>query len=68
MVSDAPPLCPDCGRPMRFGAFALCEREEDGRRICRGVWGCSERHIWWQWADRPGVPPEPCPYPELFGS
>ncbi|WP_246574194.1 dehydrogenase [Streptomyces genisteinicus] len=67
MTSDQPPLCPSCAEPMRFGGFALCRREEDGKRVCRGVWGCPARHVWWQWADRPGDVPEPCPHPELLG-
>ncbi|MFD0428979.1 dehydrogenase [Streptomyces zhihengii] len=52
---------------MRCGAFVLSEREDDGKRVCRTVWGCPEGHVWWLWADRPEGPPEPCPDPGLMG-
>lgn len=67
MTSEAGPGCPACERPMRCGAFVLCEREDDGKRVCRTVWGCPEGHVWWLWADRPEEPPEPCPDPGLMG-
>jgi hypothetical protein len=51
-----------------FTALVLAHREEDGKRVCRGVWQCADRHLWWSWADRPGDPLEPCPYPDLFGA
>jgi hypothetical protein len=49
---------------MEFGGFALCDRE--GKNMCRGVWGCLQRHIWWQWLDRPDASLDRCPHPELF--
>ncbi|TXS30963.1 dehydrogenase [Streptomyces sp. ms191] len=64
MSSGSPPRCPQCSQPMKFGGFALCDR--GGERVCRGVWACLQRHIWWQWADRPETSPERCPHPELF--
>ncbi|MDX3071109.1 dehydrogenase [Streptomyces sp. NPDC088354] len=60
------PVCPRCGGRLVAGAMALCHREEDDRRICRIVWGCANRHVWWKWADRPSAPLEPCPYPDLM--
>jgi hypothetical protein len=46
--------------------MALCHREEDDRRTCRVVWGCSNQHVWWKWADRPTAELELCPYPDLM--
>ncbi|MDH6115604.1 hypothetical protein P3T36_007732 [Kitasatospora sp. MAP12-15] len=46
--------------------MALFRREDDGKRTCRSVWGCPQRHVWWNWADRPGSPLETCPHPDLF--
>jgi len=46
--------------------MALCHREEDDRRTCRVVWGCSNQHVWWKWADRPTAELEVCPYPDLM--
>ncbi len=65
MTSDGP-TCSDCGQPMKSGGFVLSEREDDGRRICRVLWRCAGRHVWWRWADRPGEPLEVCPVPGLF--
>ncbi|MEV4329208.1 dehydrogenase [Streptomyces sp. NPDC049597] len=67
MVHSSPTPCPECAQPMRFGGWALCRREEDGARVCRGLWECPQRHFWWQWADRKDTAPEPCSYPHLFG-
>ncbi|GAA1088615.1 hypothetical protein GCM10009663_35280 [Kitasatospora arboriphila] len=60
------PSCPECEQPLSMGAMALCKREDDGARVCRGVWGCGQGHVWWKWADRPADPLEVCPHPELF--
>ncbi|MFF3464888.1 dehydrogenase [Streptomyces sp. NPDC001984] len=65
MTSDAP-ACPECGQPMKSGGFVLSEREDDGRRTCRSLWKCVDRHVWWGWADRPDEPLEVCPVPGLF--
>ena len=67
-MSDAsqPPICPDCSQPMGGVAMALVEREDDGKRTCRAVWECANRHMWWNWADRPRLPLERCPMPEAF--
>lgn len=64
--TESVPICPQCGGPLRAGAMALCHREEDDRRTCRVVWGCSNQHIWWKWADCPTAPLELCPYPDLM--
>lgn len=66
MSSEPGPICPQCDGPLKAGAFALCRRGDDDRRACRAVWGCSEWHVWWKWADRPEDSLEPCPYPDLF--
>ncbi|CAG6392669.1 dehydrogenase [Streptomyces cocklensis] len=69
MTATGPaPRCPSCDGPVTFTALVLAHREEDGKRVCRGVWQCADRHLWWSWADRPGDPLEPCPYPDLFGA
>ncbi|MEU4087714.1 dehydrogenase [Streptomyces aureus] len=65
-MSDDVPDCPECGRPMRSGGLVLSGREDDGRRACRSVWKCPDRHVWWRWADRPDGPLEVCPVPQLF--
>ena len=67
MPTESVPTCPECGGPLKAGAMALCHRDEDNRRVCRMVWGCSGRHVWWKWADRPADPLELCPYPDLVG-
>lgn len=51
---------------MESGGLVLTEREDDGRRTYRSLWRCDDRHIWWQWADRPNEPLEVCPVPGLF--
>jgi hypothetical protein len=66
MSTEPAPLCPECKGPLKVGAMALCHREDDDRNACRMVWRCSNHHIWWKWADRPSVPLEPCPYPDLM--
>ena len=66
MPPESRRACPECGGPLEFGGMALCHREEDDRRTCRTVWGCSGRHVWWKWADRPADPLEVCPYPDLM--
>lgn len=66
MATAQVPVCPDCDGPLKAGAMALCRREDDGKRTCRMVWGCADRHVWWHWADRPDSPLEPCPYPDLL--
>ncbi len=65
MTSDAPD-CPECRQPMESGGLVLSGREDDNRRACRALWRCPERHIWWNWADRPDEPLDACPVPELF--
>ncbi|CAM5270762.1 hypothetical protein SALBM217S_03960 [Streptomyces griseoloalbus] len=65
-MTDDAASCPECGRPMESGGFVLVKREHDGRRTCRVLWTCTGRHVWWQWADRPEEPLEPCPVPGLF--
>ncbi|MET8981535.1 dehydrogenase [Streptomyces sp. NPDC004539] len=66
MPTDSVPICPQCGGPLKAGSMVLCRREDDDRRTCRMVWGCSNRHIWWKWADRPAAELELCPYPDLM--
>ncbi|MGW1888313.1 dehydrogenase [Streptomyces sp. NPDC001970] len=66
MSADAAPTCPQRESPLRAGSMVLCHREDDDRRTCRMVWGCSNEHVWWKWADRPRAPLEPCPYPDLL--
>ncbi|MEU2781626.1 MULTISPECIES: dehydrogenase [Streptomyces] len=65
MTDDAPD-CPECSRPLKAGGLILTQREEDGRRACRSLWGCGSRHVWWRWADRPDEALEACPVPGLF--
>jgi hypothetical protein len=65
-MTDAAPDCPECSQPMKSGSFVLSKRENDGRRTCRSLWGCTGRHVWWRWADRPDDPLKACPVPELF--
>ncbi|MFE5495186.1 dehydrogenase [Streptomyces virginiae] len=60
------PTCPECAQGMKFGGFVLCRREDDGERVCRGVWKCPTPHVWWNWADRPHEALEACPMPEMF--
>ncbi|MBP5940103.1 dehydrogenase [Streptomyces sp. LBUM 1476] len=66
MPAESTPPCPQCGAPMKAGAMVLCRREEDGHRVCRVVWGCSGRHVWWTWSDRPAAELEVCPHPDLM--
>ncbi|MER5479487.1 dehydrogenase [Streptomyces sp. NPDC002734] len=66
-ANRAEPVCPTCGGPMTCTAMVLARREEDGKRVCRGVWQCADRHLWWKWSDRPGDQLETCPYPR-FGA
>ncbi|MFE5816810.1 dehydrogenase [Streptomyces sp. NPDC056479] len=62
-----PPTCPRCGAALGFGGFVLAGRSaSDGRRTCRVLWGCPERHVWWKWADRDSDPLEPCPHPQMY--
>jgi tRNA(Ile2) C34 agmatinyltransferase TiaS len=65
-MTDDTPACPECGRPMKPGGFVLARREDDGRRACRSLLKCVDRHVWWSWADRPDEPLEIYPVPELF--
>lgn len=66
-MTSAPPICPDCGKDLKFGGFVLCRREDDDQRTCRSLWKCSKKkHVWWHWADRPDEPLEACPVPHLF--
>ncbi|MFG1665045.1 dehydrogenase [Streptomyces sp. Y7] len=59
-------ICPECNQLMKQGGLVLSRREDDGKRGCRSLWGCTSGHVWWKWADRPGEPVEACPVPELF--
>lgn len=65
-VTEEAPACPECGHPMKSGGLVLSRREDDRRRVCRALWRCRNRHLWWGWADRPDEPLETCPAPELF--
>ncbi|MFF7162859.1 dehydrogenase [Streptomyces sp. NPDC008086] len=65
-MTDKAPTCPECSQPMKSGGLVLVKREADGRRTCRSLWRCADRHIWWSWADRPDEPLEVCPVPQLF--
>ncbi|MFF9769949.1 dehydrogenase [Streptomyces sp. NPDC014636] len=65
MNNDAP-ACPECSQPMESGGLVLSEREDDGRRTCRSLWRCADRHVWWNWTDRQDEPFEVCPVPGLF--
>ncbi|MZD58044.1 dehydrogenase [Streptomyces sp. SID5606] len=58
--------CPECRQPLKSGGLVLVTRDDDGRRACRSLWRCADRHTWWQWADRPGEPLEVCPVPQVF--
>ncbi|WP_131738778.1 dehydrogenase [Actinomadura roseirufa] len=60
------PICPTCGQALTGGGLVLMDREEDGKRTCRALWKCEERHLWWVWADRPASALDPCPDTELF--
>jgi hypothetical protein len=68
MPQETVPTCPLCDRLLKAGAFVLCRRDDDDRHTCRVVWGCSEQHVWWKWADRPSGPLELCPHPDLFSA
>jgi hypothetical protein len=48
------------------GGLALFKREDDGQRVCWWLWKCTNRHVWWKWADRPDESWEVCPWPKLF--
>ncbi|GHB67810.1 hypothetical protein GCM10010331_64690 [Streptomyces xanthochromogenes] len=63
---DKAPDCPECGEDMKSGGLVLCLREDDGLRVCRSLWKCPGRHLWWRWADRLDDPWEVCPLPQLF--
>ncbi|WP_405702957.1 dehydrogenase [Streptomyces sp. NBC_00069] len=58
--------CPECSQTMNFGGFVLSKRAGDGQRVCRSLWKCAGRHVWWRWADRPDEALEACQVPELF--
>ncbi|HEY8984578.1 MAG TPA: dehydrogenase [Streptomyces sp.] len=66
-ANSAAPGCPSCGQAMNCTAMVLARREDDGKRVCRGVWQCAGQHLWWGWSDRPGEELEICPYPD-FGA
>lgn len=57
--------CPECDRPMESKGYVLCLREEEGKRVCRSLWRCPERTLWWHWADRQDEQLERCPFPNL---
>ncbi|MFE4615799.1 dehydrogenase [Streptomyces sp. NPDC056747] len=64
-MADWPLHCPDCGRPMEWKGLVLSKREEDDQRVCRSLWRCQDRTLWWHWADREDDPLELCPFPNL---
>ncbi|MFD8676792.1 dehydrogenase [Streptomyces seoulensis] len=66
MSPDDVPACPTCGLPMEAGGLVLSKRVDDGQRVCRLLWRCGRRHVWWGWVDRPEEGLEVCPVPELF--
>lgn len=57
--------CPACGGPLTSGGMVLAKRK-DGQRVCRVLFRCGGRHVWWRWADQPADELEACPYPQLF--
>ena len=65
-MTDDAPACPECNRPMQSGGLVLFEGENDGRRTCRSLRRCADRHVWWSWTDRPDEPMEVRPVPQLF--
>ncbi|MFD9982516.1 dehydrogenase [Streptomyces massasporeus] len=65
-MTNEVPVCPECGQPMTSGGLVLSERVDDGQRACRSLWRCTDRHLWWGWADRPDEPLEACTVPSLF--
>ncbi|MFF6791081.1 dehydrogenase [Streptomyces filamentosus] len=64
-MTDWPLHCPECDRPMEWKGYVLCLREEDEKRVCRSLWRCPDRVLWWHWADRQGEPLERCPIRHL---
>ncbi|GAA3058541.1 dehydrogenase [Streptomyces roseofulvus] len=50
---------------MEWKGYVLCLREEDEERVCRSLWRCPDRVLWWHWVDRQGEPLERCPIPQL---
>ena len=59
MVQSGPvrESCSICGGPIARVSLALCERPDDGARICKRVVMCGDHeHITWRWADRPDGP------------
>lgn len=58
--------CPACGGPLTSGGMVLSKREDDGQRVCRMLFRCVDRHVWWRWADQSADELEPCPHPQLF--
>ncbi|MFG2902913.1 hypothetical protein ACGFZH_38285 [Streptomyces zaomyceticus] len=50
---------------MEWKGYVLCLREEDEKRVCRSLWRCPDRVLWWHWADRQDEPLERCPVPNL---
>ncbi len=65
-MADDAQLCPECSQPLKSGGLVLSKQDDDGRRACRSLWQCIDRHTWWQWADRPEEALEVCLVPELF--
>ncbi|QUW91376.1 dehydrogenase [Streptomyces sp. V17-9] len=65
-MADDAPSCPECRQPLKSGGLVLVQRDDDGRKACRSLWRCAERHNWWRWTDRPEEPLEVCPVPEAF--
>uniref|UniRef100_UPI0028118970 dehydrogenase n=1 Tax=Streptomyces sp. TaxID=1931 RepID=UPI0028118970 len=64
-TADPYPSCPECGKPLTAGGLVL-SADGDGRRACRSLRRCADRHTWWRWTHRPDDPLELCPVPELF--
>ncbi|RSR98181.1 dehydrogenase [Streptomyces sp. WAC04189] len=65
-MADDALSCPECRQPLKSGGLVLVKRDDDGRRVCRSLWRCTDRHTLWRWADRPEEPLEVCPVPQVF--
>lgn len=64
-MADDALSCPECRQPLKSGGLVLVKRDDDGRRACRSLWRCADRHTW-RWVDRPEEPLEVCPVPQVF--
>ena len=51
--------CPACGGDIARVVMLLCDREDDGGRVCKTAVVCRTRaHVAWRWSDRPETPLE----------